>query len=205
MPAWEARVRAFDARCLEAATSPWRIRFAELLVERVAALSAGDLRRMSRRDLARLGRRFGWLVLDESPPYDFGMVLRPDRELLILWDGRRRSAKKLNAFGVMAAYRRIRAEGDRRADLRERRWWRRRPEVEPIWRRQQGLPARPLILPRTGRAPRRVVRVARRQRRLALSRGDDEPGPPGRALLPAGARQAVRHHVAAGRPREATA
>ncbi len=181
-------MRAFDARCFTAATSPWRIRLAELLVERIAALSAGDLRRMSRRDLARLARPFGWLVLDENPPSDFDLVQRPDAELLILWDGRRRSGKQLQALGVMDAYRRIRAEGDRRAALRERRWWRRRPEVEPIWRSQQGLPARPLIVSRTGRAPRRVVRVARRQRRLALSRGDDDPHEARRAFGPAAAR-----------------
>jgi hypothetical protein len=59
---------AWRAQCLKAATSPWRVRYAEALVARVRALSTRDLRRLSQLEFERLTRGFGWLVLDENPP-----------------------------------------------------------------------------------------------------------------------------------------
>lgn len=38
-----AHLEAWHAECVQAATSPWRIRLAELLVDRVASFSARDL------------------------------------------------------------------------------------------------------------------------------------------------------------------
>jgi hypothetical protein len=176
----EAARRAFQARCAEAAASPWRLRLAELLVERVAAT---DLRRLSQRRFEWLLAKFGWLVLDECPPFE--TVCRPEDEIRFLWDGRRRSGKELRRLGLGDAYDRVRAEGFRRQRVREGRWFRRRPHLDAEYLRQRGLPARVVRIQSRAREhrspPRRVGSNPRRSRAPARST-DDDPDPARRAL-----------------------
>jgi hypothetical protein len=157
----------------------WRLRFARLLVEQVATT---DLRRLSQRRFERLVRRFGWLFFDDAPTFE--MVLRPESEYRLLADGRRRHAKQMEE--AFAAYLRVCHEGDRRVRRLNKRTWRR--SAVPMSQRGRVLRARtPIVRLRSGRAPRLVVRVSRRSRRLALARrsDDDEPAD-GRVALGGG-------------------
>jgi hypothetical protein len=183
----------FQARCAEAVASSWRMVLARGLSRRVASLSNRDLRRLSNRELGRLVSPFGWFILDPGPVWLFEMVNRPEHELRILWDGRRQSGKELRQLGLLAAYERVRAEAERRADREEQRRW---PEVRQqhartrAWVRQRrlshlrrrplaGQPHRTLVRTREVRAPRRVARVGSGSRGDPSRSSDDDPDPAG--------------------------
>jgi hypothetical protein len=193
--ATDVRRRVWTARCVKAATSPWRIVLARLLIERVAAT---NLRRLDQRKFERLASAFGWLIYDEWPPFA-GMVVRPEEEIAALWDRRRRHARHFPRQELLDAYMRVREEGCRRVDRNNRQLWRREyPDLIAAPKPGPRVAPSRAMRPRTGRASRRVVRVARRQR-LSLARAGDDPEPAGRARGPARARP---EHLAA---REAAA
>jgi hypothetical protein len=188
--AWYAAHRAaLRARHTKAALSPWRVLLAQLLVKRMASLTARDLRRMSDRDFERLASFFRWFVYDECQSNAL-WVERPLDELRVFWDRRRRHAKQVPWQQLSDAYDRILAEGARRYLAEDRRLYAPLRRRERLQRYGSATPQRrvvgrkrPIVRPRMGRAPRRVVRVARRQR-LSPSRSSDDDPEPARALGP---------------------
>jgi hypothetical protein len=152
--------------------SVWRLRFAHLLAWRVHKI---DRTKLSAAELDRLSERFLWFrdpdarnVAPTSPP---ALVVPEDHRVEV---------------AVNLAYDLIIDEYARRDPLsvaaHTPRYVPRGGRAFRFWRQHLPRPrGRVLTLrPRTGRAPRRVVRIARRSRRLARARrsDDDEPADP---------------------------
>jgi hypothetical protein len=146
---------------------------------------------MDEREFERLYSKFGWFIHEDCPPFATAVICRPEPEIAVLWDGRRRCGKELRRLGLVTVYERIRAEADRRQRI-ENRWYSSgRTQAEfmraQLWRPRTNFAARVRTLPirptplggRRGRAPRsRRIRVRSGSRGDPSSRSSaDDPDP----------------------------